>query len=129
MQTKNNYQKRVFNGDMGFVTFIDPKEKRMIVRFGDHDVDYDFLSMDNIKLAYACTVHKSQGSEYPVVIIPLMTNHFMMLQRKLLYTGITRGKKLVILVGQEKALEMAVKGKPQEFNRWTKLDEWLRALG
>lgn len=129
MQTKNNYQKRVFNGDMGFITFIDTKEKRMIVRFDDHDVDYDFLSMDNIKLAYACTVHKSQGSEYPVVIIPLMTNHFMMLQRKLLYTGITRGKKLVILVGQEKALEMAVKGKPQEFNRWTKLDEWLRALG
>lgn len=128
MQIKNDYGKGVFNGDVGYVEDILPKEQLMTVVFdeGKRKVEYLAEEIRHLALAYACTVHKSQGSEYPVTIIPVMTNHFIMLQRKLLYTGITRGEKLVILVGQKKALAMAVKGKPEEFNRWTKLGEWIR---
>lgn len=125
MQIRNNYQKKVFNGDIGYVSAIDSESHAIRVDFdnGANSVEYKQEELGQLMLAYACTVHKSQGSEYPVVIIPVMTNHFVMLQRKLFYTGVTRGKKMVILVGQEKAMRMAVKGKLMEFNRWTKLKE------
>ncbi len=108
LQTQNNYQKEVFNGDIGRITDLDEQERELIVDFDGRPVVYDFGELDELTLAYACTVHKSQGSEYPAVVMPLHTQHFMMLQRNLLYTGITRGKKLVVLVGSRRALEMAV---------------------
>jgi len=99
----------VFNGDIGQVVAIDPVERELTVRFDQRDVRYDFGDLDELSLAYAITVHKSQGSEFPVVIIPLATQQYLLLQRNLIYTGITRGKKLVILIGQHKALAMAVR--------------------
>jgi exodeoxyribonuclease V alpha subunit len=109
MQLENNYDKDVFNGDVGFVHRIDQEEQQMVVRFGERFVHYAFNELDEISPAYAITVHKSQGSEYPCVIVPIHTQHYMMLQRNLLYTAITRGRKLVILVGSKKAIAMAVK--------------------
>ncbi len=108
MQTRNNYDKEVFNGDVGRITAIDESERELVVDFDGKPVEYDFGELDELSLAFCLTIHKSQGSEYPAVVIPLHTQHFMMLQRNLLYTGITRGKKLVVLVGNRKALEMAV---------------------
>ena len=108
MQLENNYDKDVFNGDTGFVHKIDTSEQQMVVRFGDRFIHYDFNELDELAPAYAITVHKSQGSEYPVVVIPVHTQHYMMLQRNLLYTAVTRGRKLVILVGTKKAIAMAV---------------------
>ncbi len=108
MQTENNYQREVFNGDLGMVEKIDALEQELSVRFEGKTVAYDFNSLDELALAYVLTIHKSQGSEYPCVIIPLHTQHFLMLRRNLLYTGITRGKQLVILVGSKRALEIAV---------------------
>ena len=108
LQTRNNYNKEVFNGDVGRIATIDDVERVLIVDFDGRPVEYDFGELDELSLAYSLTIHKSQGSEYPAVVIPLHTQHFMMLQRNLLYTGITRGKKLVVLVGSRKALEMAV---------------------
>ncbi|WP_166827131.1 SF1B family DNA helicase RecD2 [Thalassoroseus pseudoceratinae] len=108
LQTVNNYNRGVFNGDLGTITTIDTVEQEVIVRFDDGDIPYDFAALDELQLAYALTIHKSQGSEYPAVIIPVHTQHFVMLQRNLLYTGITRGKQLVVLVGSQKALEIAV---------------------
>jgi exodeoxyribonuclease V alpha subunit len=109
MHLKNNYQKEVFNGDIGTIRTVDEKENVFSVDFYGRTVSYDFTEMDEISLAYAITVHKSQGSEYPVVILPIMTQHFILLQRNLLYTAITRGKKLVILIGTKKALAIALK--------------------
>jgi exodeoxyribonuclease V alpha subunit len=109
LQTQNNYQKEVFNGDIGRITAIDEHEREVLVDFEGKEVVYDFGELDEISLAYALTIHKAQGSEYPAVVIPLHTQHFLMLQRNLLYTGLTRGKKLVAVVGSRKALEMAVK--------------------
>jgi exodeoxyribonuclease V alpha subunit len=109
MQLENDYDKEVFNGDVGFVQRIDTEDQQMVVRFGDRFVHYSFNELDEIAPAYAITVHKSQGSEYPCVIVPVHTQHFMMLQRNLLYTAITRGRKLVILVGSKKAIGMAVR--------------------
>lgn len=134
MQTKNNYDKEVFNGDVGYITYINTKEKIVSIDFGANDEDrrplvYKYDELDEIVLAYACTIHKSQGSEYPVVVIPVANQHFMMLQRKLLYTGVTRGKQIVIIVGQEDALKRAVRGKKVEFSRYTKLEEWLVLWG
>ena len=108
MQLENNYDKDVFNGDVGFVHRINQEEQQMVVRFGDRFVQYAFNELDEINPAYAITVHKSQGSEYPCVVVPVHTQHYMMLQRNLLYTAITRGRKLVILVGSKKAISMAV---------------------
>jgi exodeoxyribonuclease V alpha subunit len=108
MQLENDYDKDVFNGDVGFVQRIDVDEQQMVVRFGDRFVKYEFNELDELAPAYAITVHKSQGSEYPCVVIPVHTQHYMMLQRNLLYTAITRGKKLVVLVGTKKAISMAV---------------------
>jgi exodeoxyribonuclease V alpha subunit len=108
LQVQNNYQKEVFNGDIGQVVAIDLNEQEMVVEFENRGVCYEFAELDELALAYATTIHKSQGSEYPAVIIPLHTQHFVMLQRNLLYTGLTRGKKLVVLVGSRKALWLAI---------------------
>jgi exodeoxyribonuclease V alpha subunit len=126
MQIQNNYDKDVYNGDIGFVTHIDPVEQELTATFDGHVVTYGFGELDELVLCYATTIHKSQGSEYPVVVIPVSTQHYMMLKRNLIYTGITRGKRLVVLVGQKRALAMAVKGKQGE-RRWSKLAEWLRS--
>ncbi len=115
MHLKNNYQKEVFNGDIGVITDIDSKKEVFSVDYYGRTVPYDFSEMDEISLAYATSVHKSQGSEYPAVIIPIMPQHFVLLQRNLLYTAITRGKKLVILIGTQRALAVALKNdKPRE---------------
>ncbi|WP_075795231.1 SF1B family DNA helicase RecD2 [Massilia putida] len=127
MQIENNYDRDVYNGDIGFVTGIDREEEELVVDFDGRSVIYPFGELDELVLCYATTIHKSQGSEYPVVVIPVSTQHFMMLKRNLIYTGITRGKNLVVLVGQKKALAMAVKGKQVE-RRWSKLKERLVSL-
>jgi len=111
LQTVNNYDKEVFNGDIGTISSIDIEESELVIEFDGREVKYDFNELDEISLAYAASIHKSQGSEYPAVVIPLATQHFMMLERNLLYTGVTRGKKLVVVVGQPKALAMAVKNR------------------
>ncbi|PYX55147.1 MAG: ATP-dependent RecD-like DNA helicase [Acidobacteria bacterium] len=108
IQTENDYDKEVFNGDIGTVERIDPVEHQVVVRFDDRMVKYDFGELDEVAPAYAVTIHKSQGSEFPAVVIPLATQHYMLLQRNLIYTGITRGKKLVAVIGQKKALGIAV---------------------
>lgn len=118
MQITNNYTKDVYNGDIGFISQIDPEAQELIVVFDDKSVSYDFGELDEIVLAYATTIHKSQGSEYPAIVIPLMIQHFPMLKRNLLYTGITRGKKLVVVIGEKKALAIAVKDR-QTRKRYT----------
>lgn len=125
MQTRNNYDKDVFNGDIGQVLAIDPIEQALIVDFDGRQVSYDFSEGDELTLAYAVSVHKSQGSEFPVVVIPLVTAHYMMLQRNLLYTAITRAKKLCVLVGSRKAIGIAVKNN-KVAERFTALDWRLR---
>ena len=109
MQLRNNYEKGVFNGDLGRIVGIDRDEGRVKVDFLDKVVDYDSDELDEMNLAYATSVHKSQGSEYPAVILPLHTSHYLMLHRSILYTAVTRGKKLVVLVGSRKALAMAIR--------------------
>jgi len=125
MQIQNDYDKDVFNGDIGYIKDIDIEEDNLIITFDHTDVSYTLGELDNVVPAYAITIHKSQGSEYPVVILPIVTQHFPMLKKKLLYTGVTRGKKLVILIGQKKALAMALKAKEQN-HRWTNLQFWLK---
>ena len=127
MQIENNYDRDVFNGDIGFVVGVDLAEEELAVEFDGRLVSYPFGELDELVLCYATTIHKSQGSEYPVVVIPVSTQHYMMLKRNLIYTGITRGKTLVVLVGQKRALAMAVKGKQVE-RRWSKLKERLKSL-
>ena len=109
MQIKNNYDKEVFNGDIGVIQSIDPVERTLVIRFDDRDVEYDVTELDEIVLAYATTVHKAQGAEYPIVVIPILMNHYVMLQRNLLYTGVTRAKKALMLVGTKKAIGYAVR--------------------
>ena len=128
MQIENDYDRDVYNGDIGFVTGMDQGEEELAVEFDGRMVSYPFGELDELALCYATTIHKSQGSEYPVVVIPISTQHYMMLKRNLIYTGITRGKTLVVLVGQKKALFIAVKGKQVE-RRWSKLKERLIAEG
>jgi exodeoxyribonuclease V alpha subunit len=124
MQIRNNYDKDVFNGDIGTITGIDTELHEVRVDYDGKITAYEYADLDELVLAYATSVHKSQGSEYPVVVIPVLTQHYMLLQRNLLYTGITRGKKLVILVGTRKALAIAIKNnKPQK--RYTRLRERL----
>ncbi len=108
MQMRNNYDREVFNGDIGRVSAIKADDQEVIVEFEGRAVEYDFNDLDELQLAYACSIHKSQGSEYPAVVIPVHYQHFTMLQRNLIYTGITRGRKLVALVGSRKALWKAV---------------------
>jgi exodeoxyribonuclease V alpha subunit len=109
MQMRNNYDKDVFNGDVGQVVRVAQEERELVVRFDEREVSFASDELDELSLAYAATVHKSQGSEYPAVVIPVHTQHFVMLQRSLLYTAVTRGKKLVVLVGTRKALAIAVR--------------------
>ena len=124
MQIENDYDKDVYNGDIGYVETIDAEDGELTVGFDGRSVVYGFGELDMLVPAYATTIHKSQGSEYPAVVIPVLTQHYAMLQRNLLYTGITRGKRLVVLVGQRKAVAIAVKNVSGR-RRWSKLDEWL----
>jgi exodeoxyribonuclease V alpha subunit len=124
MQVVNDYEKEVFNGDLGFVKAVDIEAGELLVDFDGQEVAYDFGELDELVLAYATTVHKAQGSEYPAVVMPVTTQHYPMLQRNLLYTAVTRGRRLVVLVAQPKAVAIAVKGR-LERRRWSKLGEWL----
>lgn len=124
MQIKNNYDKDVFNGDLGRIRSIDMENQELHVEVDGRMVPYDFSELDELVLAYAVTVHKAQGSEYPAVVAPLMTQHYMMLQRNLLYTAMTRARKLVVIVGTKKALAIAVKNNKMQ-HRYTLLRERL----
>jgi exodeoxyribonuclease V alpha subunit len=126
MQIENDYDRDVYNGDLGIVSHVGVEDGELAVDFDGRRVTYGFGELDALVLAYATTIHKSQGSEYPAVVIPLTTQHYPMLQRNLVYTGVTRGKRLVVLVGQKKALAIAVKGMRTQ-QRWSKLREWLAA--
>ena len=124
MQIENDYDKEVYNGDIGYVEDVDPAAGELITSFDGCALTYGFGELDTLVPAYAVTIHKSQGSEYPAVVIPVLTQHYVMLQRNLLYTGVTRGKRLVVLVGQKKAVAIAVRNVSGR-RRWSKLDEWL----
>jgi exodeoxyribonuclease V alpha subunit len=127
MQLRNNYDKGIYNGDLGRITAIDRKEGKVQVDFYDKLVEYNDDELDEISLAYATSIHKSQGSEYPVVVIPLHMSHYMMLHRSILYTAVTRGKKRVVLVGSRRALAMAIRNVRLE-RRYTGLKEKLAKL-
>jgi exodeoxyribonuclease V alpha subunit len=121
IQTHNNYDKDVFNGDLGHIVSIEAEPLKVCVRFeGDRLVEYEPGELDELQLAYAMTIHKSQGSEFPCVIIPISTQHYVLLERSLIYTAITRAKKLVVLVGDPKALSLAI-AKQESRKRWTGL--------
>jgi exodeoxyribonuclease V alpha subunit len=109
LQTRNNYDKQVFNGDLGHITQIDFEEQRIAIDFDGTAIDYEFSEMDEVVHAFAMSVHKAQGSEYRAVVLPILTQHYMLLQRNLLYTAVTRAKELVVLVGSKKAIAMAVR--------------------
>jgi exodeoxyribonuclease V alpha subunit len=109
MQVENDHEREVYNGDLGMVERVDIEEGELVARFDGRPITYPFAELDALQPAYAVTIHKSQGSEYPAVVIPVLTQHYAMLQRNLLYTGVTRGKRLVVLVGQRKAVAMAVR--------------------
>jgi len=125
MQITNNYDKDIFNGDIGWIARINQEDREMVIDFDGRLLTYDYSDLDELVLAYAISVHKSQGSEYPAVVLPVSTQHYLLLQRNLIYTGITRAKKLVVLVGTKKALAIAIRNnKPQE--RFTHLRERLK---
>jgi exodeoxyribonuclease V alpha subunit len=126
MQISNNYDKEVFNGDIGRIAAIDIEDKKLSIRFDDKVVDYEWGELDQLVLAYAISIHKSQGSEYPAVVVPILTQHYIMLQRNLLYTAITRARKLVVLVGTRRALAVAVRNNPVQ-HRYTALAARLQA--
>jgi exodeoxyribonuclease V alpha subunit len=109
MQIKNNYEKEVFNGDIGRIVEVDREENKVRVRFDDRVVSYEWSELDELVPAYAISIHKSQGSEYPAIVVPILSQHYIMLQRNLLYTAITRARKLVILVGSKRAIALAVR--------------------
>ncbi|QDU25862.1 ATP-dependent RecD-like DNA helicase [Anatilimnocola aggregata] len=127
IQTVNNYDRDVFNGDLGIIEQINRIEQVMTINFEGRQVEYDFGDLDELALAYVLSIHKSQGSEFPCIVIPLHTQHYMMLQRNLLYTAVTRGKKLVVLVGSRKALSMAVR-RADSGQRYTALRKRLQAI-
>lgn len=126
IQTSNNYEKEVFNGDIGVVADLDVEQGELHVQFEERRVVYAFQELDELQLAYAISVHKSQGSEFPVVIVPLCTQHYTLLARNLLYTAVTGGKKRVMLVGQKQAIAMAVRNGRQT-QRLTSLAQRLRS--
>jgi exodeoxyribonuclease V alpha subunit len=126
MQIRNNYEKEVFNGDMGRITALDPVDQVLTVGIDDRDVAYEFSELDELVHAYAVSVHKSQGSEYRAVVVPVLTSHYVMLQRNLLYTAVTRAKELVVLVGTRRAIAIAVRNNKIRA-RHTALDARLRA--
>ncbi len=127
MQIANNYDKDVYNGDIGKIISINPEDQEVTVSYEKRPVAYEYAELDEIVLAYAVTVHKSQGSEYPAVVMPLLTQHYMLLQRNLLYTAITRGKKLVVIIGTKKALAIAIKNNKTQM-RYTRLQYRLRNM-
>ena len=126
MQIANNYDKEVFNGDIGRIASIDEEAHEIKVLVDDREIPHDYSDLDELVHAYAVSIHKSQGSEYPAVVIPILTQHYILLQRNLLYTGVTRGKKLVVLVGTKKAMAIAVKNDKTE-KRYTQLRDRLVA--
>jgi len=127
MQIENDYEKEVYNGDIGYIEAVDAETSEVTVNFEGRTVTYGFGELDTLVPAYATTIHKSQGSEYPAVVIPVLTQHYPMLQRNLLYTGVTRGKRLVVLVGQRKAVGIAVRNVSGR-RRWAKLSGWLKVV-
>lgn len=127
MQLRNNYDKEVFNGDLGYIERVDMEDRTLFVCFDGRTVEYDVSELDELTLAYATTIHKSQGSEYPIVVMPVMMTHYVMLQRNLIYTGITRAKKICVLVGTKKALSFAIRNL-SVLKRNTKLKERLSGL-
>ena len=127
IQQQNDYDKQVFNGDTGRIVFCDPKSREIHVQFDQGVIPYTAEEIDDLELAYAILIDNSQGNEYPAVIIPLTTHHYMMLQRNLLYTAITRGKQLVIVIGMEKAVAMAVKNN-ESIERYSGLTEHFRII-
>ena len=127
MQIRNDYNKEVYNGDIGFISSVDMDERELTVNFEGRDVTYDATELDELVLAYACTIHKSQGSEYPIVVMPFMMTHYIMLQRNLLYTGVTRAKKILVLVGEKKAVRMAINNN-KAVGRNTRLKERIRKM-
>ena len=124
MQLRNNYDKDVFNGDLGYVESVDMEERTLLVNFEERLVEYEASELDELTLAYATTIHKSQGSEYPIVVMPVLMTHYVMLQRNLIYTGITRAKKICVLIGTKKALSFAIRNM-SVLKRNTKLKERL----
>jgi len=129
MQTSNNYELGVFNGDIGWVEAVYPEQKAISVLFDERAVRYEWSSMDELEPAYACSIHKSQGSEFPGVVIVLHTQHYVLLKRDLLYTAVTRGRRVAVIVGSRKALAIAVKSTGSA-QRCTRLAERLRqAIG
>ncbi|HYU75978.1 MAG TPA: ATP-binding domain-containing protein, partial [Ktedonobacteraceae bacterium] len=127
IQQVNDYQREVFNGDLGTITKIDLEEQEVTVQFAERAVTYDYADLGELALAWAITVHKSQGSEYPIVILPLFMQHYMLLSRNLLYTGLTRAKQLAILVGPTKAIGLTVK-RIMDRERYTALADRLKLL-
>jgi exodeoxyribonuclease V alpha subunit len=125
MQLENDYDREVYNGDVGIVCRLVPEERKLIVRFEDREVAYTEQDLDELVLAYATSIHKSQGSEYPAVVIPLQMNHFVMLSRNLVYTAVTRGRKLVVLVADPRSVSLALAETRKEA-RNTALAERLR---
>ena len=109
MQVRNNYDREVFNGDLGRIAKIDSEQQEIVVNFEGQFVTYDFSDLDELTLAYAISVHKSQGSEYPAVVLPVMTQHYILLQRNLIYTAVTRAKRLIVLIGTKKALAIGIR--------------------
>jgi exodeoxyribonuclease V alpha subunit len=122
MQTQNNYDKDVYNGDIGFIQSMDVIDQRLVADFYGHSVTYDWSDVDELTLAYVVSVHKAQGSEFPVIVMPIVTQHYTMLQRNLLYTAITRASKLCVLAGSRRAISMAVRNN-KVAQRFTAL-EW-----
>ncbi len=120
IQLTNDYQREIFNGDVGFISCIDTENQEVVIQFSEREVVYDYSDLNEINLAFAVSVHKSQGSEYPVVILPLYTQHYMMLSRNLFYTGLTRAKRLAVVVGASKAINLAINSN-RHIERYTKL--------
>jgi exodeoxyribonuclease V alpha subunit len=125
MQLRNDYEREVYNGDVGLITRLDPETREVLVRFDDRDVAYEEGDLDELTLAYATSIHKSQGSEYPAVVVPILTQHYVMLSRNLIYTAVTRGKRLVVLVADPRAVGLALAEMRKE-ERLTYLAERLR---
>src|SRR5207247_10150064 len=127
IQQVNDYQREVFNGDIGTITSIDLEEQEVVVQFAERNVTYDYADLSELSLAWAVTVHKSQGSEYPLVILPLFMQNYILLSRTLLYTGFTRARQLAILVGPTKAIGISIK-RVMDRQRYTALADRLKRL-
>jgi exodeoxyribonuclease V alpha subunit len=127
IQQVNDYQREVFNGDIGTIASIDLEEQEVVIQFTERTVTYDYADLSELALAWAVTVHKSQGSEYPVVVLPIFMQHYLLLSRNLLYTGLTRAKQLAVLVGPTRAIGLSIK-RVTDRERYTTLAERLKSL-